>query len=83
MPKPNQKNFKIIGVSKQNSKFTQYGCHFFSSIIVSTHLQNNLQAFKIKSSDILFHSSSIAVLNQPIFGWDVAFSLFSKTPHIA
>ena len=53
------------------------------SIIVSTRLRNGFHAFKINSSDILFHSSSIAVLSEPIFGWEVAFVLFSITPHIA
>ena len=50
---------------------------FFFSIIVSTHLRNDLHALKIKSSDILFHSFS------SMFGWEVAFVLFSKTSHIA
>ena len=36
----------------------------------------------MNSSDILFHSSSIAVLSEPIFGWEVTFVLFSKTPNI-
>ena len=34
------------------------------------------------SSDILFHSSSVAVLSEPTFGWEVSFVLFLKTPHI-
>ena len=55
----------------------------FFSIIVLTHLRNDSLAFKINSSDILFHSSSIAVLSEPIFRWEVAFVLFSKTLHIA
>ena len=50
---------------------------------MSTCLWNNLHAFKTNSSDILFYSSSIAVLSKPIFGWQVAFVLFSKTLHIA
>ena len=53
------------------------------SIIVPTRLRNDLHAFKINSSDILFHSFSIAVLSEPIFGRKIAFVLFSKTPHIA
>ena len=52
----------------------------FFSIIVLTHLS---KWFKINSSDILFHSSSIVVLSEPIFRWEVAFVLFSKMPHIA
>ena len=44
----------------------------FFSIIVSTHFQNDLHACKINSSDILFHSSSIAIV-----GLEVAF-VFSK-----
>ena len=39
--------------------------------------------FKINSSHILSHSSSIAISSVPIFEWEVAFVLFSKTPHIA
>ena len=35
--------------------------------IVSTRLQNYLHAFKVTSSDILFPSSLISVLNEPIF----------------
>ena len=31
------------------------------SVIVSPHLQNDFQAYKINSSDFLFHSSSIVV----------------------
>ena len=53
------------------------------SIIVSTCLRNDLYALKINSSDILFHFFSIAVLSKPIFGWEVAFVLFSKMHHIA
>ena len=34
------------------------------SIIVSAHFRNDLQAFKINSSDILFHSSSTEVNKQ-------------------
>ena len=52
------------------------------SIIVLTHLRNNLHAFKIDSSDILYHSSSIAGLNEPIFGLEVTIVLLSKRPHI-
>ena len=55
----------------------------FFSIIVSTHLWNELHAFKINSSDILFPSFSIAVLSESIFGWEVEFVLFSKMPYIA
>ena len=51
-------------------------------IIMSTCLWNDLNAFKINSSDILFHSSSIAVLSEPIFQWKVTCVLFSKMPHI-
>ena len=49
------------------------------TIIVSTHLRNDLHAFKINSSDILFHSSSIEVLSEPIFGWFHLFC-FLKRP---
>ena len=35
------------------------------------------------TSGILLYSSSIAVLKEPIFGWEVAFILFSKMSHIA
>ena len=52
----------------QNGKFTQYGHHIFQ--LLYQH------AFKTNSSDILFHSSSIAVFSKPIFGWEVAFVLF-------
>ena len=51
--------------------------------IVSTRLRNDLLVFKINSSNILFHSSSIAVLSVPIFRWEIAFVLFSQMPHIA
>ena len=40
------------------------------------YLQNDFMPSK-KYSYILFHSSAIAVLIQPIFGWYVAFVLFS------
>ena len=40
---------------------------------VSTRLRNDLHTVKINSSDILFHSSSVAVLSEPIFGWEVGF----------
>ena len=53
------------------------------SITVSTHFRNYLYAFKINSSDILFHSFSIAVLSEPIFGWEIAFVLFYEMPQIA
>ena len=39
-------------------------------------------AFKINSSDILFHFSSITVPSKPIFRWKVAAILFSKMPYI-
>ena len=56
----------------------------FFSIFVSTRLRNDLHALRIDSSDVLFHSSSIAVSSEPIFRWEVAFVLFfSKTLHIA
>ena len=55
----------------------------FSSIIVSTYFRNDSHAFKTNSSDILFQSSSIPVLSEPIFGLDVAFVLFSKMPNTA
>ena len=53
-------------------------------IIVSSHLRNDLHAFKMNLSEILFHSSSIALLlSEPIFGWEVAYVLFSKMSLIA
>ena len=48
------------------------------SIVASLHLRNDLHAFTIDSSDILFHSSSIAVLNEPIFEWEDLFVLLSR-----
>ena len=35
------------------------------------------------SSHILFYSSSIVLLNEPIFGWAVTYVLLSKMPYIA
>ena len=70
-----------IGRYTQNSKFT-YGHNFFS-IILSIHIRNDLHAFKINSSEILFHSSLIAVLSESIFRWEDAFDLFSKILYIA
>ena len=52
------------------------------SIIVWTRLQKNLNAFNINSSDIWYHFSSIAMLSEAIFVWEVEFVLFSKTSHI-
>ena len=52
-------------------------------MIVSTRLRDDLHTFKINNPDILFHSSSIAVISEPIFGWEVAFLFLFKTPHIA
>ena len=52
----------------------------FFLIIVSVQLVNDFHGFKINFIDSLFHSSSIAVLSQPFFGWEAAFALFSKTP---
>ena len=49
------------------------------SIILSTWFRNDLHVFKINSSNILFHSFSVAVLSDPIFESEVAFVLFSKT----
>ena len=79
-------NSRIKGETK-NKKFTYYDRHFLK-IIVSTGFQTDLHAFKINSSDILIHSSSMAVLSEPIFGSEVAFVFFfffffSKTPCIA
>ena len=45
--------------------------------------RNDLHVFKINSEDILYHFSSIAVLNETVFGWEVAFVLFSKTRYLA
>ena len=42
----------------------------FFSVIVSTRPRKDLAAFKINSSDILFHSSSIAILSEPILRWE-------------
>ena len=68
--------------STQNNKFTHHG-HYLFQLLKSKRLRNDLYAFKINYSDILFHSSSITILSEPIFGWEIAFILFSKTPHIA
>ena len=57
-------------------ELTQYGHRFFFSIILSTCLRNDLHDFKI-NLDILFHSPSIAVISERVFGWEVAFALFS------
>ena len=65
----------------QKSKFTQYGRHFFS-IIVLRCFEMICMPSKYIFSDILFHSSSIAVLSETIFWWEVAFVLVSKKPHI-
>ena len=55
----------------------------FFQLFYQHALEMTCIAFKINSSDILFHSSSIAVLSEQIFGWEVAFVLFSKMPHMA
>ena len=55
----------------------------FFSIIVSICLRNDVDVFKIESSDILFHFSSIAVLSEPILGSEVEFVFFAKTLYIA
>ena len=55
---------------------------FFFNYCINTHSKRSA-CLQDKVLDILFHSSSIAVLNKPIFGWEVAFVLFSKTLHIA
>ena len=62
----------ILKYEQQNSKSTQYGYHFLKKLFLK-HLQNDLNAFKINSSEILFYSSSITVLWEPIFGLEVAF----------
>ena len=49
------------------------------SFIVSNHLRNDLNTFKINSSDILVHSSSIAVLRELTVGWEVALGDTMKT----
>ena len=54
----------------------------FFPMILSTRFQKILHALKINSSDILFHFSLIEVFIEPIFRWDIAFDLFSKTLHI-
>ena len=53
---------------------------FFFGYCINTPSKQFACNFKLNSSDILFHSSSIAVLSEPIFGWEVV--LFSKTLHI-
>ena len=50
----------------------------FISFIVSTRFRNDLHVFKINSSDILFHSSSIAVLSESIFRWELHLFCFLK-----
>ena len=62
----------------QNSKLTQYGRYFFS-VIVLTHLRNDLYAFKINLSDTLFYSSSIAVLSD--LDWKLHLFYFLKRPY--
>ena len=53
------------------------------AIIVSTCLQDDWHILNINYSGISFPLSSIADFSEPIFGWEIAFVLFSKTPHIA
>ena len=55
----------------------------FFSIILSTRFLIDSHAFKIDSSYILFHSPSIAVLSESIFGWEVDFVLLSQTLYVA
>ena len=55
----------------------------FFFIIVSTRFRNDWLVFKINSSEILFHSSLISILSEPIIEWEVAFVLVCKTPYIA
>ena len=45
------------------------------SIIESTCLRNDLYPFKINSSNILFHYSTVAVISGPIFWWEAVFVL--------
>ena len=68
---------RLIWHKTQTNKQINMAAIFFS-IIVSRHFWNDLYAFRINSSDILFHSSSIALFSEPIFGWEVAVVLFSK-----
>ena len=49
------------------------------SIIVSTRLRNDFYVFKIDSTDILFYSSPIAVLNQYLDG-KIHLFCFLKNP---
>ena len=42
------------------------------SVILLISLWNDFHAFKVNSSAILLYSPSMAVLNEPIFGWGVA-----------
>ena len=56
--------------------------YFFFQLFYQ-HNRNVFYVFKINYSYILFHSSSIVFLSEPIFGWEVAFNLFSKTFHTA
>ena len=74
MDKKSEDRFKTVNLLNMATIF---------SVIVSTCFRNDLHAFKINSSKILFYSSSIAVLSELIFGWKVTFVLFSKTTHIA
>ena len=53
----------------------------FFSVIVSTPPRKALHAFKINSSNILFDSSSIAVLSESIFGGKVTFFVFENAPY--
>ena len=43
---------------------------------------HDLHAFKIKFSDISFHSFAKYVLCEPIFVWEVVFALFAETSHL-
>ena len=79
----------LILKNKQQSKKIHTKLYIYSvwppffKIILSTILRNDLHVLKINSSDILFHSSSIAVLSEPIFQWEVTLVLFSKMFPIA
>ena len=55
----------------------------FFQLLTQFTFENDLHAFNLNSSYILLHYFSIAVLSEPIFGWEVALILFSKTPQIA
>ena len=55
----------------------------FVQLLYQHAFKNDLHAFKNKFfRHFIPLPTLIAVLSEPIFGWEVAFVLFFKTPHI-